>query len=103
MSKLKRISMVSLDEAYASLVWSCWNFLTKLMIVFINQVSDCASPSSLGWSPWREHVQVEAGLLSLSRCIVSQVWFPREDGSSRSRMCKPSIEDVKHGLLGSSM
>ena len=49
--QVKRISMVSLDGACASLGLSCWNFLTKLMIVFKNQVSDCASPSSLGWSP----------------------------------------------------
>ena len=83
----------------------CWSFFTKLMIAFINQVSDCASPSSLGWSPWREHVQAKDGLLSFRRCIAIKVWFPREDGSSRSRMCKPRIEDVKHkhGLLGSSM
>ena len=101
--QVKRLSMVSLDRACASFGWSCWNFLTKLMIVFINQVSDCASPSSLGWSPWREPVQAEDGSLSLSRCIASQVWFPREDGISRSRMCKPRIEDVKHGLLGSRM
>ena len=77
--------------------------LTKLMIVFTNEVSDCASPSGLGWSSWREHVQAEDGLLSLSRCIASQVWFPGEDGISRSRICKPRIEDVKHGLLGSSL
>ena len=77
--------------------------MTKLMIVFTNRVHDYASPSSLVWSPWRELVQAEDDQLSLSRCIASQVWFPREDGISRSRMCKPRIEDVKHGLLGSRM
>ena len=94
--------MVSLDRACASLGWSCWNFLTKLMIVFTNRVSDCASLSSLVWSPWREYVQAEDGLLSLSRCIVQvkhgflvrMVFLDLGCAGLVSRMCKLSTASL---------